>query len=275
MASFLLLSKAQLRVIQPLMEFPVKVLSVFCCPANNHQPLSVSWLKPLHGGNQNKAQGATRGSEGSAEWCVGGSAKGWSKERERKKRKVGGHSGGLGRGRIYQQIEWNIVWFRPQSGGSGQEGKRDGEGEWVLVDRKETVGERWREWRSREGWRADRCHSPGPQHRKSFILGSACCRPPPSFPERSQSLQLPNFGWSCDKTAPTQCIRQDIRRYRRLCISDYVMLWFLFSASRAHYSGSCTLNNSSYSPCNGFRAWQELDFEANTNINIWKFKIIR
>lgn len=45
---------------------------------------------------------------------------------ERKKRKVGGHSRGLGRGRIYQQIEWNIVWFRPQSGearGSRQEGK--------------------------------------------------------------------------------------------------------------------------------------------------------
>lgn len=65
MASFLLLSKAQLRVIQPLMEFPAKVLSVFYCPANNHQPLSLSWLKPLPGGNQNKAQGATRGSEGS------------------------------------------------------------------------------------------------------------------------------------------------------------------------------------------------------------------
>lgn len=98
------LHKAQLKVIHSLMEFPAKVRSVYCCPANNHQPLYHSWLQASSRGNQNYlAQWGNMGIRGTdRKWCVGGSAKGLL--RERKKRKVGGHSRGLGRG-IYQQIE--------------------------------------------------------------------------------------------------------------------------------------------------------------------------
>ena len=173
------------------MEFPVKVLSVFHCPANNHQPLSLFLASTLTRGQPELGPRVRQGGQMDQQELVRGwQCQGMVEGMERKERKVGGR---LGRGRIYQQIEWNIVWFRPHAVGGGEwaRGQREGGGEaWVergLVDCQETVGERLREWRGREGWRADRCHSPGPQHRKSFILGSACCRLPLSTPERSHS----------------------------------------------------------------------------------------
>lgn len=75
-------------------------------------------------------------------------------------------------------------------------------GEWVC--------KRAKGWREKEGGgKASMSagsasgHSPGSQHRKSFILESACCRLLLSTLQQSQSVQLLNF-WSCVKPAPTQ-----------------------------------------------------------------------
>lgn len=75
--------------------------------------------------------------------------------------------------------------------GVGKRAKRwRGEGEVkyelgvVLVDHKERVGKRWR---------ADRCYSPGPRHRKSFKLWSACCLFPLSTHQQSRSYTYPTL----------------------------------------------------------------------------------
>lgn len=128
------------------------------------------------------------------ELLCGWQCQGSVNKRERQKRKLGGHPGGFGRG-IYQQMEWNICVIQaPVIWGSGQEGKgmQRGEAKHELREGLWTVkrqpSERWREWQSREGWRADRYHSPGPQHRKSFIFRSARCQLPLSTPWRSHTV---------------------------------------------------------------------------------------
>lgn len=170
-------------------------------------------FSPHPGASRIRPKGATRGSEGSTRagvWVAvprDGRRKGEEEEEGGRALQGNGERKDLPASRVKHCMIQATVrgeWARGQRDGArGRQSMSGGR----ACGLQETVGERWREWRSREGWRADRCHSPGPQHRKSFILGSGCCRLPLSPPERSQSLQLPTFAWSCDKTAPTKCIR--------------------------------------------------------------------
>lgn len=121
-ASFLLLSEAQLRVIQALMEFPAKVCSHFCCLANNYQDLSHSRLSPLPGATRNWTQWGNMWIRGiHRNCCVGGSAKGQSTKERGKRGSWEGTQEALGEGFTSKSSE-TFVWFSPQS--SGEVGKR-------------------------------------------------------------------------------------------------------------------------------------------------------
>lgn len=87
-------------------------------------------FSPYPGATRIRPRGRQGGQKDQQELVCGWQCQGIVEGREKKKRKVGGHSGGRGRGRIYQQIEWNM-WFRLQSGGGG-------------------VGKRAKGWRGRE-----------------------------------------------------------------------------------------------------------------------------
>lgn len=119
-------------------------------------------FRPHPGATKIRPRGATRGSDGSTGIGVWVAVpRGWSKRGEEEEDGGRAFLRPAERGRIYQQIEWNIVRL-----GFGWVGVQEGKG--MEKSREE-------EKASMSAGSASG-HSPDSQHRKSFILESACCR---------------------------------------------------------------------------------------------------
>ena len=130
-------------------------------------------------------------------------------------------------------------------GGEWARGQKDGEmgstAQGLIAA--ETLEKRWRARQSREGWGADRYHSPGPQHRKSFIFGSACCQLPLSTQKKSRTLiQL----WKIlRKTACTQHMRPVKIHLNTICVPLYTLHISVGPAIISLLSTVCRFNTAS------------------------------